>query len=197
MKLEEITLSDDLKQPASWKLWIREHWGFLAAIGCLSLISFFFLVRDIFLSENIQVERINLEPEQKPVISEPEKRKPVRKKTPMDPFEPAKTLFKQGKMDEAIAYLLKLGRRHSQIDVREKAAHLAKKYHRIRSQKKELKQKYLQGYVLFRSYPKEACGKWEEILKTEMVEDPYYQKAKKRWEVECQSVSSILFLLKP
>lgn len=192
MKLEEITLSDDLKQPMSWKLWIREHWGFLVAIGCLSLISFFFLVRDIFLSENIQVERINLEPEQKPVISEPEKRKPIRKKTPMDPLEPAKTLFKRGEIDNAIAHLLRLGRKHPRILIREKAAHLAKKYHQIHSQKRGLKQKYLQGYVLFRSYPKEACGKWEEIVKTEMVEDPYYQKAKKRWEVECQSQAHFL-----
>ncbi len=171
----------------SWNLWIREHWGFLAAIGCLSLISFFFLIRDFFHPGNIQVERMNLEPEQKPVISEPEIRKLIRKKTPRDPLESAKTLFKQGKIDEAIAHLLKVGKRHSQIDIREKAAHLAKKYHRIRSQKRELKQKYLEGYVLVRSYPKEGCRKWEEIVKTEMVEDPYYQKAKKRWEVECQS----------
>lgn len=185
MQLEEITLSDDLKQPVSWNLWVREHWGFLAAIGCLSLISFFFLVRDFFHPGNSQMERMN--PEESPVISEPEIRKPIRKKTPMDPLEPAKTLFKRGEIDNAIAHLLRLGRKHPRILIREKAAHLAKKYHRIRSQKRELKQKYLQGYVLFRSYPKEACGKWEEIVKTEMVEDSYYQKAKKRWEVECQS----------
>lgn len=187
MKREEITLSDDLKQPVSWNLWIREHWGFLAAIGCLSLISFFFLVRDFFHPGNIQVERMNLEPEEKPGISEPEIRKPVRKKPPIDPLEPAKILFKRGEIDNAIAHLLRLGRKHPHIPVREKAADLAKKYHRIRSQKKELKQKYLEGYVQVRTYPKEACGKWEEIVKTEMIEDPYYQKAKKRWEIECQS----------
>ncbi len=181
MKMEEITLSDD--NPLSWNLWIREHWGFLAAIGCLSFLSLFFLVRDLFQPENSGMEKFNLSEES--VISKPEKKEIPAKQIPKDPLKPAKILFKQGDLDAAIAYLLKLGRKHPQIPIREKAAHLAKKYHRIRGQKKELKQKYLQGYVLFRTYPKEACGKWEEIVKTEMAQDPYYQKAKKRWEMEC------------
>lgn len=186
MKIEEITLSDDMKQPLSWNLWIREHWGFLAAIGCLSLISFFFLVRDFLYSVNSRVERITLESTEKSVTTDPEKRKRSIKQIPKDPMESAKTLFRRGEMDEAIAHLLKLARQHPHVHIREKASHLAKQFHRIRSRRKELKQKYLQGYVLFRTYPKEACARWADIVKTEMAEDPYYQKAKKRWEVVCQ-----------
>jgi hypothetical protein len=181
--MEEITLSDD--NPLSWNLWIREHWGFLAAILCLSLLSLFFLVRDLFQEEYSPEEKFPLPPISPLASEESAISKPKKKEIPKDPLNPAKILFKEGDLDAAIAYLLKAGRYHPRIPVREKAQQLAKKYHRIRGKKKELKQKYLQGYVLFRTYPKEACGKWGEIVKTEMAQDPYYEKAKKRYEREC------------
>lgn len=181
MKIEEITLSDDLKQPLPWKIWVKEHWGFLVVIGGLSVISLFFLTRDLFYPSPTHIEKFELEPPPPPPTPSP----PQKRTSPRDPFSFTKILFQKGEIDLAISSLLKLARRHPNPKVREKAAKLAKKYHRLRTQKRELKQKYLKGYVLFNTYPKEACQTWSEILKYERPEEPYYRKAKKRFEENC------------
>jgi len=184
MPIEETTFSEEHLTPTSWKQWIQENKIFLLTIGFLAMLSLFLLFQTLF--ENTQdlpspsISSPRLLPPPKRIV-------PVKSHPPTSSLIIAKRLYQESKIEEAIRLLLHTAHTHPQEPIREEASHLAKEYHLIQAQKTQIQKFYLQGYVLFHTYPKEACQEWAKALMIPLREDAYYQKAQKRWGADCKS----------
>lgn len=192
MDAEEITLSEEMALP-SWKVWIKENKIFIIVIGFLMLISFSLIIQN-FIAQNFIASKKSTEPIQKPVLSLPLKERLAKPKSLKKlsifkkyshPLQKAQALFDASQINEAIQHLLEISQTHKEIDVRKKASSLLKEYRLIQEKREEIKKVYLQGYVLFQSYPQKACSRWTWVIKSNEFNDPYYQKAQKRFEENC------------
>lgn len=185
MKDIDTTFSEELMVRRTWREWTRENKVFLFVIGILSLTSMALL----FYNQWHDPQEAHLFEKQPLSLVEPPphiiSKKPKRN-TKKNVISEATFLFEQGKVDEAISLLLRQVQDHSNESVREEAARLSKKWHMIQKEKQKLRQQYLEGYVLFQTYPQKACETWESILGSTEISDIYYQKAKRRWEGQCK-----------
>jgi len=181
MKNEEITLSEDLNTQHSWRSWLKSNWVFLIIIGGLSTISMAMVIQNRWPSQvTIQTENITPLPKPTPKVHKPRK---VKKS---NPFSQAERDYLKGDLSLAISHLLKITSTHPNANIREKAADLSKKYRRIQIEKEKIKRIYLDGYILFHSYPDRACQKWATVLQSSLHSDAYYQKGLTRWKNYCR-----------
>ncbi len=186
MPIEETTFSEEHLTPPSWKEWIQENKIFLFAIGALATLSLLLLFQTLFEnSKDLPSPPLPL-PQARPA-SPPRHIPSPKVRPPLSPLEMAKHLYQESKIEEAIRLLLHTAQTHPQEHRREEASHLAKEYHVLQAQKIQIQKLYLQGYVLFHTYPKEACREWAKALMIPIKEDTYYQKAQKRWNADCKN----------
>lgn len=183
MPIEETTFSEEHLKTPSWKEWAQENKIFLLTIGALTTLSLVFLFQNTFQKyKDIPKPQIN-------PVTRPKKLPKIIPKIspPRGPLEIARHLYQESKIEEAIRLLLHTARAHPQENIREEASRLAKQYHEVQAQKIQLQKLYLQGYVLYHTYPQEACQEWAKALMIPLKEDAYYQKAQKRWSEECKN----------
>ncbi len=176
----EITFSEELS-PKSWRQWAKENGMFLSIIGLLSSISLYLLIQNQMGTFTEDKSQPILTLPSLPSHSTPFKMKSI----PKDPFFKASQLLKEEKFEEAIQDFLKLSKIHPNFDIRKKASQLAKKAYVTQKKKMKIKEMYLEGYVLFTTYPQKACERWQKIISSSLTDDPYYQKAKKKWDLSC------------
>lgn len=182
----DITLSENLTGKKSWQEWIRENILFLIVLGGLSLVS---IVLMVYNQWEVRVQQRHIQTlllQQKPEMSRNEK--PKVKKT-KDPLAFSEQLYSTGKIDESISELLKISKEAPNEALRQRASLLVKKFHRIKKRQEKRRKLYLEGYVLFHTYPKEACKRWRDIVQTQHeddIPDEYFQKGLTRWQQDCQ-----------
>jgi len=190
MHHEEVTFSEELMKEPSWKEWMRENRMFLAVIGILSLLSLILLLENQW--NGPSTEKV-IAPLQEPLPQRPTpKPKLLKKNHTQNPIDEAKELFLSSQTQKAIALLLKIAKENSDSTLQEEASTLAKRYYHIQEEQEKIKKYYLQGYVLFLNYPKEACDEWAKVLTSSLTEDPYYEKAQKRWKENCTSRMNLI-----
>lgn len=183
MHKEETTLSEDLMNP-SWREWVKDNKLFLITIGSLSFLSICLMIQNYSATSASHASPISI---QEPQVFGPSTVSKSKPRIQKDPLSKAKELFQESKMKEALTYLLQLSHEHPDMGVRKKASALAKEYRLIQLKREETKRTYLQGYVLFQTYPEKACEEWSNALRSKDEEDPYYEKAKKRFQENCIS----------
>lgn len=183
MPTEETTFSEEHLPSPSWKDWIKENKIFLSTIGLLTTLSLALLFQSSF-QKSSEIPKPKIQP-----ISHPQKQPKIIPKIfpPRSPLEIAKRLYQESKLEEALRLLLHTAHSHPEESMREEASRLAKQIHEIQAQKVQIQRFYLQGYVLFHTYPKEACEEWAKALTIPLKEDTYYQKAQKRWSGDCKN----------
>ncbi|MBI2645902.1 MAG: hypothetical protein HYW85_02565 [Deltaproteobacteria bacterium] len=183
MPIEETTFSEEHLTSPSWKEWGKENKIFLVTIGGLMALSLVLL----FQSTSPKSKDIP-KPQLQPIVHPQKPLKVIPKIIPpRGPLEIAQHLYQESKIEEALRLLLHTAQTHQEETIREEASELAKRYHGIQTQKTQLQKLYLQGYVLWNTYPKEACQEWAKALMISLKEDPYYQKAQKRWNGDCKN----------
>ena len=183
MPIEETTFSEEHLKAPSWKEWIQENKIFLLTVGSLATLSLLLFFQALFQNSPDLPSPPPL-PSSLP-LSAP-KRLPFKPPPPTSSLEMAKRLYQESKMEEAIRLLLHTAHTHPEESIREEASRLAKEYHALQTQKTQIQKLYLQGYVLFHTYPKEACQQWAKALMIPLKEDTYTQKAQKRWSSDCK-----------
>ena len=183
MPIEETTFSEEHFTSPSWKEWAKENKIFLSTIAGLTILSLALLFQDTSPTHQ-DIPKPQLQP-----IVQPQKPLKVIPKifSPRGPIAIAEHLYQEAKIEEALHLLLHTAHTHQQEAIREEASLLAKRYHEIQTQKTQLQKLYLQGYVLWNTYPKEACREWAKALMISLNEDAYYQKAQKRWSSDCKN----------
>ncbi|MBI3019365.1 MAG: hypothetical protein HYY61_05695 [Deltaproteobacteria bacterium] len=183
MPIEETTFSEEHLTSPSWKEWAQENKIFLATIGGLMTLSL------VLLFQNTPPKYKDIpKPQLQPVVQLKKPPKVIHKiLPPRGPLEIAQHLYQESKTEEAIRLLLHTAQTHPEEPMREEASRLAKEYHAIQAQKTQIQKFYLQGYVLFHTYPKEACQQWAKALMIPLKEDAYTQKAQKRWSSDCKN----------
>lgn len=196
MHTEEVTFSEELMKESTWKEWIKNNRLFLGVIGILSLLSLVLLIENQWENQwsRPHTEKIiSRSPELLPPRPTPKPKSLQKyhiqnpKNTPKNPIEEAKELFLSSQIQKAIGLLLKIAKEDSHPALQEEASALAKQYYHIQEEQRKIKKQYLEGYVLFLNYPKEACKQWAQVLTSTLTQDSYYEKAQKRWKENCAS----------
>jgi hypothetical protein len=178
---EEITITEEIPGASPWKEWFNENRFFVLAIALLSLCSISLMVYNQLKSR--ASEKIYTLPTPPVEPTPPATPKPNKKTSPLDI---AKKLIRQGKVDEAIALLIKISSASNNKHIRFESAALAKKIHAEKIQGERLKKDYLKGYVIFEENPKQACSIWKYILNTYRADISYYKKTQSLYKNRCQ-----------
>ncbi|MBI4040713.1 MAG: hypothetical protein HY390_02480 [Deltaproteobacteria bacterium] len=180
---EEITLPKFQKHLPPWKDWLWRYRWFLSIIfilTCFSVILFMFeYLRTETLSHPL-AEPPAILPVATPRVTQPKPPQPKK-----SPYDIAKRLYEQGQLEDAKKIFLSIAEGDSTRNTRRMASERAKDIQNEILEWNQMKKQYLEGYVLFHSYPEKACAIWEQILQNKYTRAPSFLKAKKHYQSFC------------
>ncbi len=186
---EETTYSEELMKQTNWKDWILEYKYYVSAIICLSLISLSLMIQNYVSTwkqkaiPSNEVTQSLPDPPQKMAIHLHPKSSHSN-----DPLSQARLLADGSQLDKAIALLLRTSQNHKNLEVRLKASEMAKVYHSLRHKRTETEKGYLEAYVLYETYPEQACTIWKKLMNLSDHKDKSVQKAQQRYRERCRGI---------